>query len=101
MTNSLNKRYLLLSMVDYSLLSFVLRGKRRKKIFLCMDEPKTPNKVARECDVSIHNVSKSLKQLSDKDLIKCENPEDKFYRFYSLTDKGEDLMREIEKRGDK
>ena len=83
-------------MVDYSLLSFILRGERRKIILLCLDKPKIPKEIANECKISIHNVSKSLKELMDKGLIKCENPEDKFYRFYSLTEKGKKMKKEVE-----
>lgn len=84
-------------MINYSLISFILRGERRKKIFLCLNKPKIPKEIAMECKVSIHNVSKSLKELSDKGLIKCRNPKDKFYRFYEITKKGKELLRKSEK----
>ena len=82
-------------MVNYSLLSFILRGERRKVILLCLDEPKIPKEIASECNVSIHNVSKSLKELVDKGLIRCKNKEDKFFRFYELTKKGRELKKDI------
>lgn len=84
-------------MEDYSLLSFILRGERRKLILLTLEKPKIPKEIAESCKVSIHNVSKSLKELVDRGLIKCENPKDKFYRFYSLTDKGKSLREKIMK----
>jgi len=86
-------------MVDYSLLSFILRGKRRKVILLCIEKPKIPKEIAESCKASIHNISKSLKELVDRELIKCENPKDKFYRFYSLTKKGKELREKILKSG--
>ena len=84
-------------MVDYALLSFILRGERRKAILLCLEKPKIPKEIADLCKISIHNVSKSLKELVDRGLIKCENPKDKFYRFYSLTAKGKELKEKISK----
>lgn len=75
-------------MVDYSILSFLLRGQRRKTIMLCLDKAKIPRDITNECKLSIHNVSKSLRELPDRGLIKCNNPKDKFYRFYELTPKG-------------
>ena len=84
-------------MTNFSLLSFVLRGERRKAILLCLDKPKIPKEIAEVCKVSIHNVSKSLRELLDKGLIKCENPKDKFYRFYALTDKGKKTLQLIKK----
>ena len=85
-------------MTNYSLLSFILRGERRKAILLCLDKPKIPKEISQACNVSIHNVSKSLKELADKGLIVCKNPEDKFYRFYELTKKGRELLKEIENK---
>ena len=82
-------------MVDYSTLSFVMRGKRRKEVLLCLEKPKIPKDISFSCKISIHNVSKSLKELLEKGLIKCENPKDKFYRFYSLTQKGKDTLKEL------
>ena len=84
-------------MVDYSLLSFILRGERRKLILLSLDKPKIPKQIAEECKVSIHNVSKSLIDLMKKGLIRCKNPQDKFYRFYELTEKGRKLVTELNK----
>ncbi len=83
-------------MTNYSLLSFVLRGERRKAILLCLNKPMIPKEIANSCKVSIHNVSKSLKELIDRGLIVCKNPQDKFYRFYELTKKGKEILKEIE-----
>ncbi len=85
-------------MTNFSLLSFILRGERRKIILLCLDKPKIPKEIAEICKVSIHNVSKSLKELLNRELIKCENPKDKFYRFYTLTDKGKKIREMIIKK---
>ena len=82
-------------MTNYSLLSFILRGERRKAILFCLDKPMIPKEIGEHCNVSIHNVSKSLKELADKGLIVCKNPEDKFYRFYELTKKGKDILKEV------
>lgn len=84
-------------MTNYSLLSFVLRGERRKAILLCLNKPMIPKEIANSCNVSIHNVSKSLRELVDRGLIICKNPNDKFYRFYELTKKGKEMLKELDK----
>lgn len=84
-------------MTNYSLLSFILRGERRKAILLCLNKPMIPKEIADSCKVSIHNVSKSLKELVDRGLIVCKNPNDKFYRFYELTNKGREILKELDK----
>ena len=85
-------------MTNYSLLSFVLRGERRKAILLCLNKPMIPKEIGEHCNVSIHNVSKSLKELVDRGLIVCKNPNDKFYRFYELTKKGKDILKELDNK---
>lgn len=85
-------------MTNYSLLSFVLRGERRKAILLCLDKPMIPKEIAQKCNVSIHNVSKSLRELIDRGLIICKNPSDKFYRFYELTSRGKEILSEIKNK---
>ena len=84
-------------MTNYSLLSFFLRGERRKAILLCLNKPMIPKEIGEHCNVSIHNVSKSLKELVDRGLIVCKNPDDKFYRFYELTKKGKEIIKELDK----
>jgi len=84
-------------MVNYSLLSFVLSGERRKTILLCLDKPKIPKEMAKENNISIHNISKTLRELVDRGLIKCINPKDKFYRFYQLTKKGKEILTFLKK----
>lgn len=86
-------------MENYSLISFILRGERRRMILSCLENPKIPKKIAEECNVSIHNVSKSLKELLEKELIICKNPKDKFYRFYEITEKGKKILEEIKEKG--
>ena len=84
-------------MTNYSLLSFILRGERRKAILMCLDKPMIPKEIAQKCNVSIHNVSKSLRELVNRGLIVCKNPNDKFYRFYELTKKGREVIKELNK----
>ena len=82
-------------MKDYSAISFVLRGERRKNILLSLDKPMIPKEISEKCKVSIHNVSKSLKELVNKGLIVCKNPKDKFYRFYEITKKGKEILSQL------
>jgi predicted transcriptional regulator len=84
-------------MTNYSLLSFVLRGERRKAILLCLNKPMIPKEIADCCKVSIHNVSKSLKELVDRGLIVCNNPQSHVYKYYELTKKGKEILKELDK----
>ncbi len=87
-------------MVDYTLISFLMRGKRRIRVLRALnnDKPKIPKQIAEECKISLSNVSNSLAELLDKGLVKCINPKDKFYRFYIITNKGRLILKEIEEK---
>lgn len=43
------------------------------------------------------HVSRAFKELQEKQLIKCANPNDRNFRFYKLTDKGKKVLVEVEK----
>ena len=78
---------------DYSLISFILRAKRRRKVFELFNEPKTPKQLAGECKISISNVSNSLAELKEKELIEILNPKDHLTRFYQQTNKGKEFLK--------
>ena len=82
---------------DYSVISFLLRGKRRLKVLRALNDskPKTPKQIAGECHISLSNVSNSLAELLKKELIKCVNPQDHLYRFYIATEKGKDTLKRL------
>lgn len=80
---------------DYSLISFVLRGSRRKQILVALKEPKIPKNIAEECKISISNVSNTLPELIKEGLVSCKNPEDHYYKYFELTKKGKDLLKEL------
>ena len=80
---------------DYSLISFVLRGKSRKIVLACLKIPKIPREIAKECHLSISNVSNTLPELISKKLVICKNPRDHYYKYYELTNKGKLLLKEL------
>ncbi len=78
--------------VDYSLVSFVQRATRRKRVLECLDTPKTPKNVSTELNLSISNVSNSLAELKDKELVECLNPDDHLAKYYQQTAKGKEVL---------
>lgn len=81
--------------IDYSLISFIVRAKRRKTILENLKKPKTPKEIAIELKISISNVSNSLAELKNKGLVKCKNPKDHLFKFYEITKKGKLLLKKI------
>ncbi len=80
------------------LISFVLRAKNRKKIlFLLAKGNSYSGKIVKETKMYKSHVSRTLAELENKELIFCENPKDRSYRFYSLTKLGKQILKEIKK----
>lgn len=76
---------------------FVLRSRQRKEILFLLKTEKTPSLVARHMKSSISNVSLKLADLEKRGIIRCINPKDRKGRIYSLTTKGNEVAKKIEK----
>ena len=83
--------------LDYLVISFLMRGKRRNKVLYSLKSPQMPRDIADKCKLSISNVSASLKELLGKDLIKCITPNEKIFKFYQMTKKGQVAINHFEK----
>ena len=92
MTIELNNNMSLIGMKDYETLSFLLRGKRRKAVFVSLKEPKIPKEIAIECKVSISNVSNTLAELIKEKYVECVNPNAHTYKYFRLTSKGKKAL---------
>jgi DNA-binding MarR family transcriptional regulator len=79
----------------YQLKSYIERSKNRKKILDLLankNEPMTPSQIAEELEVHRTTISKRVVDMADKDLVKVLNPEDNRNRYYTLTEKGSELI---------
>ncbi len=84
--------------MNIDLINFVLRGKRRKDILKLLNkQPKTSGLIARELKISITNMPKFLNELVEKKLIIIENEEQYHYKLYKISEKGKEILEEIEK----
>ncbi len=61
-----------------------------------LTRPKIPKAIARECRTSISNVSITLAELKSRNLIRCKTPDAHSFKFYEITKKGKEAIREIE-----
>jgi predicted transcriptional regulator len=83
--------------MDWELLSFILRSKRRKEIILSLESPKTPTEIAMHIKASVSHVSRTLKEFDKKDLVKCRTPRAKIGRIYVLTNDGKEILKHLKK----
>ena len=77
-------------------IKFVKRSKYRTRVMKTLDgNVKMPSVIAKDTDIYQNHISGTLKQLRDKGLVECINPEVKKGRLYRLTRKGEDMVEKL------
>jgi predicted transcriptional regulator len=83
--------------MEWDLTGFIIRSSYRKKIFLKLNTPKRPSQIAKELDIRLTHVTRALRELKSKNLVRCLNPKEVFGRFYELTTKGKSILSEVKK----
>jgi DNA-binding MarR family transcriptional regulator len=82
----------------WELLSKVSASSYRVKVLEQLSKsPKTPKQLSKLTNIKMSHISRTLKELEKLGLIKCLTPEIRKNKFYSLTNSGSKLLREIEK----
>ncbi len=87
-------------MMLFSLVSFVKRGKNRKKVFDALDKPMMPSELvmkiySKSSNTYFNIVSRALAELKSKNLVEVVNPKDKTGRIYQKTKLGNDVMKKL------
>jgi len=80
--------------------SFVLRSKYRREVFFKLVEKpyQTQSQLLKEtCATYRSHLSKTFKELLDEGLIECENPKEKTFKIYKVTNKSIKVKEEIDK----
>ena len=77
-------------------ISYVNISKYRTKVIKTLDgEVKIPTVIAKDSGIRTNHVSKVLSELKAHELIECINPEARKGRLYRLTDKGDELVKNL------
>ena len=78
-------------------MSYVKISKYRTKAIKSLEgEVKIPSQIARDSGIRTNHISKVLGELKDHELVECINPEVRKGRLYRLTDKGDELVKNLE-----
>ena len=84
-------------MVEAELISFIARAKRRKEVLKLLSEgEKSQVEIINKTKMYKAHVSRTLREIIDKDLVECKNPNDREYKFYKISNKGRKILRDIE-----
>ncbi len=77
-------------------LSYIQISTYRTKVMKSLSEDiKMPSQISRDTDIYQNHISNVLRQLKEHDLVECLNPEVRKGRLYCLTDKGQELAKNI------
>ena len=64
---------------------------RTKVVKSLGNNPNTPKKIAKDCEIRMNHISNILSQLKNKGIVYCVNEEDRKGRIYRLTEVGESI----------
>ena len=77
-------------------ISYVQISTYRTKVMKSLeDEVKIPSKIAEDAEIRQNHISKVLAELKAHELVECINPEVRKGRLYRLTDKGDEIVKNI------
>ena len=78
-------------------INYVNISKYRTKVMKSLDgEVLIPSQIARNSGIRTNHISKVLAELKAHELVKCINPEVRKGRLYRLTDKGDEIVKNLE-----
>ena len=77
-------------------ISYVKISQYRTKVMKSLDgDVKIPTVIAKDSEIRPNHISKVLAELKAHELVECINPEVRKGRLYRLTDKGEEVTKNI------
>ena len=82
-------------MAGWDNIGYIVRSKYRKDVFLNSKKAIRPSQIAKKLDLRLTHVTRALRELKTKGLIKCLNPKERIGRFYILTKKGESVLNKV------
>ena len=78
-------------------MSYVQISAYRTKVMKALEgEVKIPSNIAKDSGIRTNHISKVLSELKSHELVECINPEVRKGRLYRLTDKGDDVVKNLE-----
>jgi len=83
-----------------NLVSFVKRGKNRRKVFEALDKSLMPSELmikiyGKNSNTFFNLVSRALSELKEEKLVEVVNPKDKTGRIYQKTKLGNDVTKKL------
>ena len=75
------------------IIEFIKLSKNREKVFRALEgETLKPTDISKKTGIHRNNISRTLSQLKEKDLVRLLNPENKRGRLYELSEYGKKIL---------
>ncbi|WP_407415971.1 transcriptional regulator [Methanobrevibacter sp.] len=82
--------------MDDELLKYVNNSSYRVKVLKALGgDVKIPTQIASDSGILPNHISNVLRQLKEKEIVECINPEVRKGRLYRLSDNGLNLLKEL------
>lgn len=79
-----------------SLISFVASSKRRLEVLKILNEKsRSQPEIMRQTGMYKAHTSRTIKELVEKKLVVCRNPDDRAFKFYKITSLGKKLLGDV------
>lgn len=82
-------------MINYDIISKFRRSPIRIKILTLLQEPKTVMDLTKPTNMSKSSVSRIFLDMAKDGLIDCLSPNSNNYRYYKITEKGKEILKEL------
>lgn len=83
--------------MDDDKLKYINKSSYRLKVLKSIGEDvKMPKEIAEDSGILPNHISNVLRQLKDKEVVECINPNVKKGRIYRLSDEGLDILKKID-----
>ena len=77
-------------------MSYVKISQYRMKVMKSLEsDVKIPTVIAKDSEIRPNHISKVLAELKSHELVECINPEVRKGRLYRLTDKGDEIVKNL------
>ncbi|MFH0874719.1 MAG: hypothetical protein V1859_02190 [archaeon] len=83
-------------MVEWELVSWILRGRLKRKIIKSFDKPKTATSLSKELKTHRSTISSIIIEFEKKGILLCLDKGQPYNRFYKITSFGEAVVKEID-----
>jgi len=84
----------------FHLVSYVGRGRVRRKVLKALLRPNSPTELARQIATERSTVSRAILELVEVGVVECLTPDERMGRYYRITDIGRQVLDVIEGRGE-